>query len=245
MAKVGRNQPCPCGSGKKHKKCCGLRQEIETRQTIQFATQARRRAIVDPLVENQELRARVAAADNSSCKRELEEIAYLVRSRMAEKNYSRDDVAELTGRTAAEIDAVLRGDGAVDVDAFLAVGEALELDLTLEKRLNLLEATTALADALAAVGVEEVITEQIRAARSGDAFAAVAKHFAQYVQEPSRRRRHRSVASRQRALFDSYRSLALGLGMAALLLDRHEPREAADIISKLVAVARAGNLTLL
>lgn len=23
-AKVGRNEPCPCGSGKKHKKCCGL-----------------------------------------------------------------------------------------------------------------------------------------------------------------------------------------------------------------------------
>ncbi|MHC5061039.1 MAG: SEC-C metal-binding domain-containing protein, partial [Planctomycetota bacterium] len=21
--KVGRNQPCPCGSGKKYKKCCG------------------------------------------------------------------------------------------------------------------------------------------------------------------------------------------------------------------------------
>jgi preprotein translocase subunit SecA len=21
--KVGRNSPCPCGSGKKHKKCCG------------------------------------------------------------------------------------------------------------------------------------------------------------------------------------------------------------------------------
>jgi uncharacterized protein YecA (UPF0149 family) len=21
--KIGRNQPCPCGSGKKHKKCCG------------------------------------------------------------------------------------------------------------------------------------------------------------------------------------------------------------------------------
>jgi uncharacterized protein YecA (UPF0149 family) len=20
---VGRNDPCPCGSGKKHKKCCG------------------------------------------------------------------------------------------------------------------------------------------------------------------------------------------------------------------------------
>jgi uncharacterized protein len=22
--KVGRNEPCPCGSGKKHKRCCGL-----------------------------------------------------------------------------------------------------------------------------------------------------------------------------------------------------------------------------
>lgn len=25
MAKVGRNQPCPCGSGKKAKRCCGVR----------------------------------------------------------------------------------------------------------------------------------------------------------------------------------------------------------------------------
>ncbi len=23
--KVGRNEPCPCGSGRKHKKCCGSR----------------------------------------------------------------------------------------------------------------------------------------------------------------------------------------------------------------------------
>jgi uncharacterized protein YecA (UPF0149 family) len=24
VTKVGRNDPCPCGSGKKHKKCCGV-----------------------------------------------------------------------------------------------------------------------------------------------------------------------------------------------------------------------------
>ncbi|MBQ7225236.1 MAG: SEC-C domain-containing protein [Clostridia bacterium] len=24
--KVGRNEPCPCGSGKKYKKCCGANQ---------------------------------------------------------------------------------------------------------------------------------------------------------------------------------------------------------------------------
>jgi HEAT repeat protein len=27
VQKVGRNEPCPCGSGKKYKKCCGLRPE--------------------------------------------------------------------------------------------------------------------------------------------------------------------------------------------------------------------------
>ena len=29
MAKIGRNAPCPCGSGKKYKKCCLPRQEEE------------------------------------------------------------------------------------------------------------------------------------------------------------------------------------------------------------------------
>ena len=28
VAKAGRNDPCPCGSGKKHKKCC-LRQPVQ------------------------------------------------------------------------------------------------------------------------------------------------------------------------------------------------------------------------
>lgn len=23
LGKIGRNQPCPCGSGKKYKRCCG------------------------------------------------------------------------------------------------------------------------------------------------------------------------------------------------------------------------------
>jgi uncharacterized protein YecA (UPF0149 family) len=25
VKKVGRNDPCPCGSGKKYKKCCGMK----------------------------------------------------------------------------------------------------------------------------------------------------------------------------------------------------------------------------
>ena len=27
MAKIGRNQPCSCGSGRKYKKCCALKRE--------------------------------------------------------------------------------------------------------------------------------------------------------------------------------------------------------------------------
>jgi SEC-C motif len=34
MAKPGRNDPCPCGSGKKHKKCCLPKEEAEERKMI-------------------------------------------------------------------------------------------------------------------------------------------------------------------------------------------------------------------
>lgn len=33
--KVGRNDPCPCGSGKKYKKCCLARDEAAARQSAQ------------------------------------------------------------------------------------------------------------------------------------------------------------------------------------------------------------------
>lgn len=32
--KVGRNDPCPCGSGKKHKKCCGNKKVVDLSETI-------------------------------------------------------------------------------------------------------------------------------------------------------------------------------------------------------------------
>ncbi len=32
MAKIGRNEPCPCGSGKKYKQCCLARDEAAERQ---------------------------------------------------------------------------------------------------------------------------------------------------------------------------------------------------------------------
>jgi len=37
-SKPGRNDPCPCGSGKKYKKCCALKEEIASESVIQEAT---------------------------------------------------------------------------------------------------------------------------------------------------------------------------------------------------------------
>jgi hypothetical protein len=38
MSKINRNDPCPCGSGKKYKKCCGLKEQ-----------QARKPRLANPL----------------------------------------------------------------------------------------------------------------------------------------------------------------------------------------------------
>ncbi len=40
MAKIGRNQACPCGSGKKYKKCCLQREEEERRQRFLSSREA-------------------------------------------------------------------------------------------------------------------------------------------------------------------------------------------------------------
>jgi len=35
MSDVGRNDPCPCGSGKKYKKCCEAKDEAQTRAALE------------------------------------------------------------------------------------------------------------------------------------------------------------------------------------------------------------------
>ncbi|MEA1866750.1 MAG: SEC-C metal-binding domain-containing protein [Thermodesulfobacteriota bacterium] len=38
MAKIGRNAPCPCGSGKKYKKCClPLQERSSSQQNISYS----------------------------------------------------------------------------------------------------------------------------------------------------------------------------------------------------------------
>ena len=60
MLKIGRNAPCPCGSGKKYKKCCLSRQDskkqsfIQTRQFIPVYTDLDKlsNSVVDLIKQN-------------------------------------------------------------------------------------------------------------------------------------------------------------------------------------------------
>lgn len=44
---VGRNDPCPCGSGKKYKKCHGKEQTLDLREVVEHETAIIRRRFID------------------------------------------------------------------------------------------------------------------------------------------------------------------------------------------------------
>jgi len=61
MAKPGRNDPCPCGSGKKYKKCCFPKKEAETRQIIAKDQAAREQRAAARRLEQRAARAEFLA----------------------------------------------------------------------------------------------------------------------------------------------------------------------------------------
>jgi tetratricopeptide (TPR) repeat protein len=54
MAKIGRNDPCACGSGKKYKKCCMARDEAATRAARPATVPARRQSVASSVQEHDE-----------------------------------------------------------------------------------------------------------------------------------------------------------------------------------------------
>ncbi|MDA8390027.1 MAG: SEC-C metal-binding domain-containing protein [Gammaproteobacteria bacterium] len=50
MTKIGRNDPCPCGSGKKYKHCC--REQAQTRTRVPSPVQGRRTPRSTPPTEH-------------------------------------------------------------------------------------------------------------------------------------------------------------------------------------------------
>jgi tetratricopeptide (TPR) repeat protein len=84
MEKTGRNDPCPCGSGKKYKKCCLPKHEAEER---------------DRAAEQQAAREQRAAAHGESLRE--------ARARMLAG--VADDLDELTAASNAAVDLIHAG----------------------------------------------------------------------------------------------------------------------------------------
>jgi tetratricopeptide (TPR) repeat protein len=47
MAKPGRNDPCPCGSGKKYKKCCLMKDEAEDQARLRHDARTQAKPAMD------------------------------------------------------------------------------------------------------------------------------------------------------------------------------------------------------
>ena len=64
MSKVGRNDPCPCGSGKKYKKCCMMKDESLESGTSSDAGEDTSLAPSDERTERHRPKARAAEIEN-------------------------------------------------------------------------------------------------------------------------------------------------------------------------------------
>jgi tetratricopeptide (TPR) repeat protein len=61
MARPGRNDPCPCGSGKKYKKCCLAKEEAVEREQLAKAEAKRAESAATHRLHLRELKAAMAA----------------------------------------------------------------------------------------------------------------------------------------------------------------------------------------
>lgn len=88
MAKIGRNAPCPCGSGKKYKKCClPLQERSSSQQNISYSE-----ADIDNL---DMLSNRVADLSNEGELDEAEKVCHELLSRYPDQIDGIDRLAEV------------------------------------------------------------------------------------------------------------------------------------------------------
>lgn len=67
MTKIGRNDPCPCGSGKKYKKCCMARERERRRAAAESPSEAATRRAIAWLYDSHEEQVRDGFEEFLSC----------------------------------------------------------------------------------------------------------------------------------------------------------------------------------
>lgn len=65
MRKVGRNDPCPCGSGKKYKKCCMAKDEVQRTEALPEDGNSELSSKSDKDIGSQQPSARLAEIENN------------------------------------------------------------------------------------------------------------------------------------------------------------------------------------
>lgn len=83
MSKPNRNDPCPCGSGKKYKKCCGAKEapqktfsanpSMEVAKHVTSALLSLRSRLSEALAEQTKKEQALDTADGSSASESLEQ----------------------------------------------------------------------------------------------------------------------------------------------------------------------------
>ena len=114
---MNRNSPCPCGSGRKFKRCCGARAEAESRQAIRQAAKTQVRSLgLQPGDDANQWRRLARFLDQTARDRET----------------SRAELAELSGFDLALVNHALDFSGPFPLEALSAL--AVVLDVTVEMR---------------------------------------------------------------------------------------------------------------
>jgi len=127
MEKVSRNDPCPCGSGKKYKKCCGQNvtiQNIPAPQDQETEAPGGAPAGFDPSQLNPEWMAQMQTAMKRLPKGQLFKLQKLIAKAMVGKDVSQD-IAAFEKTLPTELQGLLKN---------APIPEGAELPQTAEKK---------------------------------------------------------------------------------------------------------------
>lgn len=179
MAKIGRNEPCPCGSGKKYKRCCLLQTSSTDRRLAQVTGHVLAERDVRVMSARSRTRVRVgqanlATASHAAISAEATRLEALARS----QGLTDENLAAMTGHPVAHVRLAFNPRPLQPYPAHVvhAIATALESAVDLTPTWTLEHGMNFLADRLLS-RVGEQTAALIREARTRSDFDALCRRF--------------------------------------------------------------------
>lgn len=165
-----RNDPCPCGSGEKFKRCCG---NLEERRTQRAVAQA-----VDSMAAPGDPSQAPFAVNATMVAKFRHDHTTDIKAAMAARGLSREDVVELSGLSRVEVDDVLDCRGEGYMEDLTAVAAAVGYEIKTRKRMTLEQARARFADALDSVPtIHPALTAALRHAETPNQYIELSAIF--------------------------------------------------------------------